>query len=201
MSVQTEEDELIREMRIPDYYLRSDVESVVDISKAPTCPVVVFINPRSGGQLGVHLLTTYRTLLNHLQIFDLDDEAPDQVLYKLLGHLERLKAGGDGFAAEIRENMRIIVAGGDGTAGWLLGVVSDLKLSNPPPIATVPLGTGNNLPFSFGWAGGEPYVMCFVEFTDAKCALTAISALKECLWNIWHPSSMHDKLDSMLLSC
>lgn len=45
------------------------------------------------------------------------------------------------------------VAGGDGTAGWLLGVVSDLKLSHPPPIATVPLGTGNNLPFAFGWVG------------------------------------------------
>lgn len=43
------------------------------------------------------------------------------------------------------------MAGGDGTAGWLLGVVSDLKLSHPPPIATVPLGTGNNLPFAFGW--------------------------------------------------
>ena len=43
------------------------------------------------------------------------------------------------------------VAGGDGTAGWLLGVVSDLKLSHSPPIATVPLGTGNNLPFAFGW--------------------------------------------------
>lgn len=43
------------------------------------------------------------------------------------------------------------VAGGDGTASWLLGVVSDLKLPHPPPIATVPLGTGNNLPFAFGW--------------------------------------------------
>lgn len=43
------------------------------------------------------------------------------------------------------------VAGGDGTAGWLLGVVSDLKLRKPPSIATVPLGTGNNLPFAFGW--------------------------------------------------
>lgn len=43
------------------------------------------------------------------------------------------------------------VAGGDGTASWLLGVICDLKLEHPPPVATVPLGTGNNLPFSFGW--------------------------------------------------
>lgn len=43
------------------------------------------------------------------------------------------------------------VAGGDGTAGWILGVISDLHLSQPPPVATVPLGTGNNLPFAFGW--------------------------------------------------
>lgn len=47
--------------------------------------------------------------------------------------------------------LKIQVAGGDGTASWLLGVVSDLKLPHPPPIATVPLGTGNNLPFAFGW--------------------------------------------------
>ena len=100
------------------------------------------------------LLTTYRTLLNPLQIFDLDDKAPDQILYKILRQLESLKADGVKFAAEIRKNMRIIVAGGDGTARWLLGVVSDLKLSNPFPIATVPLGTGNNLPF-FVWLGKE----------------------------------------------
>ena len=49
------------------------------------------------------------------------------------------------------------VAGGDGTAGWLLGVVCDLKLSHPPPIATVPLGTGNNLPFAFGWVNNFFY--------------------------------------------
>jgi hypothetical protein len=44
-----------------------------------------------------------------LQIFDLDDKAPDQVLYNFLGHLERLKADGDKVATEIRTNLRIIV--------------------------------------------------------------------------------------------
>ncbi|KAJ6975958.1 hypothetical protein NC653_031705 [Populus alba x Populus x berolinensis] len=48
------------------------------------------------------------------------------------------------------------VAGGDGTAGWLLSVVCDLKLSHPLPIATMPLGTGNNLPFAFGWGKKNP---------------------------------------------
>ncbi|GKV15846.1 hypothetical protein SLEP1_g26591 [Rubroshorea leprosula] len=67
--------------------------------------------------------------------------------------LEKLKFDGDSLASEIENTLRIIVAGGDGTASWLLGVISDLKLPTPPPVATVPLGTGNNLPFSFGWVG------------------------------------------------
>lgn len=48
------------------------------------------------------------------------------------------------------------MAGGDGTAGWLLGVMGDMRLDDPPPIATMPLGTGNNLPYSFGWVSVQP---------------------------------------------
>jgi diacylglycerol kinase (ATP) len=69
----------------------------------------------------------------------------------LYANFEKLKSNGDTLAIEIQKNLRLIVAGGDGTASWLLGVVSDLKLCPSPPVATVPLGTGNNLPFSFGW--------------------------------------------------
>lgn len=63
-------------------------------------------------------------------------------------------------SCNIHKQLRIIVAGWDGTAGWLLGVISDLKLPQPPPVATVPLGTGNNVPFSFGWGKKNPSTEC-----------------------------------------
>ncbi|KAF8414000.1 hypothetical protein HHK36_001998 [Tetracentron sinense] len=148
-----------KEFYIPNYILvpESEVETV---SHIPTCPVIVFINSKSGGQLGGDLLITYRDLLNKNQVFDLGEEAPDKVLHKLYVTLEKLKLSGDSLATEIQKRLRIIVAGGDGTASWLLGVVSDLKLSHAPAIATVPLGTGNNLPFSFGWGKKNPGTDC-----------------------------------------
>ncbi|KAH1248035.1 Diacylglycerol kinase 5 [Glycine max] len=143
---------------IPDHILvpgssDSEVENVGDV---PHCPVLVFVNSKSGGQLGGHLLKTYRDLLNPKQVFDLGEHAPDKVLRTVYANLEGLNVRGYQFADKIKERLKLIVAGGDGTAGWLLGVVCDLKLSHPPPIATVPLGTGNNLPFAFGWGKKNP---------------------------------------------
>nr|GEX73671.1 diacylglycerol kinase 5 isoform X2 [Tanacetum cinerariifolium] len=145
----------LKEFYIPDYILipGGDVEV---LSHAPSCPTLVFINSKSGGQLGGELLVTYRSVLNQNQVFDLGEDAPDKVLRRLYLTLENCKLSGDDLATKIQKHLRVIVAGGDGTAGWLLGVVGDLKLSHPPPIATVPLGTGNNLPFAFGWGKKNP---------------------------------------------
>lgn len=155
MTNQHSSSDFLKEFYIPDYILNpgGDVEVLRD---APSCPTLVFINSKSGGQLGGELLITYRFVLNQNQVFDLGEDAPDKVLHRLYLTLENLKLSGDDLAAKIEKNLRVIVAGGDGTAGWLLGVVSDLKLSHPPPIATVPLGTGNNLPFAFGWGKKNP---------------------------------------------
>ncbi|KAK2984729.1 hypothetical protein RJ640_004554, partial [Escallonia rubra] len=143
-------DNIVKDYLIPDYILLSGSETR-KVSHIPAFPVLVFINTKSGGQLGGELLITYRNLLNKNQVVDLGENTPDKVLHQLYLNLEKQKNSGDSASFEIQRRLRLIVAGGDGTAGWLLGVISDLKLSHPPPVATVPLGTGNNLPFSFGW--------------------------------------------------
>nr|XP_027061565.1 diacylglycerol kinase 5 isoform X2 [Coffea arabica] len=181
MNVNFEPHSFLKEFHIPAYILApgSEAEKLRDV---PSCPVLVFINSKSGGQLGGDLLLTYRSLLNNHQVFDLGGEAPDAVLRRLYLHLETLKLNGDEFAPEIEERLKIIVAGGDGTAGWLLGVVSDLKLSKPPPIATVPLGTGNNLPFAFGWGKKNPGT----DQDSVLAFLDQVRKAKEMMIDSWH---------------
>uniref|UniRef100_A0A0D6R1K0 Diacylglycerol kinase n=2 Tax=Araucaria cunninghamii TaxID=56994 RepID=A0A0D6R1K0_ARACU len=183
MPANFDETELIEEMYITDYFLGNVYgEKPTEGSKVPNCPVLIFINSKSGGQLGVQLLTTFRSLLNPFQIFDLGEKSPDEVLHKVLGHLEKLKVQNDEDAAEIRKNLRIIGAGGDGTAGWLLGVISDLRLENPLPVATLPLGTGNNLPFSFGWGKKNPGT----DRETAKRLLFLVKNAKPMKVDSWH---------------
>lgn len=172
---------IMKEYYIPDYIVVPGSE-VKNASYIPACPVIVFINSRSGGQLGGELLITYRTLLNKNQVFDLQEKAPDKVLHQLYVTLEMLKNGGDGLAAEVQRKLRIVVAGGDGTAGWILGVVSDLKLPHPPPIATVPLGTGNNLPFAFGWGKKNPGT----DRPSVESFLDQVKTAKEMKIDSWH---------------
>ncbi|CAD5172253.1 unnamed protein product [Musa acuminata subsp. malaccensis] len=171
----------LRDFYIPDYIFTPESEKE-DVPEKPTCPVIVFVNSKSGGQLGGDLIKTYRQLLNRVQVFDLGEEAPDKVLHRLYANFEKLKSDGDKLAAEIERTLRLIVAGGDGTAGWLLGVVCDLKLAQPPPIATVPLGTGNNLPFSFGWGKKNPGT----NHQSVKYFLDQVKKAKEMQIDSWH---------------
>ncbi|KAJ7558436.1 hypothetical protein O6H91_04G039100 [Diphasiastrum complanatum] len=139
---------------IPDYILKGERTPENRVNIAPRSPMLIFINTKSGGQQGSSILEQLRSLPN--QVFKLPEERPNEVLHKIFQHLEKLISEGDHVASDVLAKLRIVVAGGDGTHGWLLGTVADLSVSILPPIATIPLGTGNNLPFSFGWGKKNP---------------------------------------------
>ncbi|GJP56578.1 hypothetical protein CLOM_g15634 [Closterium sp. NIES-68] len=115
----------------------------------PDAPLIVFINSKSGGRLGPELFDALITEIGPLQVYDLSKVKPQVALETIFGCLERLAEQGDESAANTRQRLRIVTAGGDGTVGWLLSVLE--KFPSPPPVAVIPLGTGNDLSRTFGW--------------------------------------------------
>lgn len=101
-------------------------------------PLLVFVNSRSGPQQGHLLITQLRGLLNPIQVWDLADGGPEEVL--------------ESFSTFTR--FRILVCGGDGTVSWIVSTIENMELQRWPPIAILPLGTGNDLARIHGWGGG-----------------------------------------------
>ena len=68
----TRDSDFLKNFWIPNYVLVPESEaessSEIDGGDGPKCPVLVFVNSRSGGQLGGDLLRTYRALLNEKQV-------------------------------------------------------------------------------------------------------------------------------------
>uniref|UniRef100_A0A674A1A2 Diacylglycerol kinase n=1 Tax=Salmo trutta TaxID=8032 RepID=A0A674A1A2_SALTR len=85
-------------------------------------PVLVFVNPKSGGNQGTKVLQMFMWILNPL-------------LHPV---------------------------------GWILSALDELGMTPHPPVAVLPLGTGNDLARTLNWGGGytdEPVskVLCQVE--------------------------------------
>uniref|UniRef100_A0A452IJ96 Diacylglycerol kinase n=1 Tax=Gopherus agassizii TaxID=38772 RepID=A0A452IJ96_9SAUR len=100
-------------------------------------PLLVFVNPKSGGNQGTKVLQMFMWYLNPRQVFDLSQEGP------------RDAVGWMGLPDSNRE-------------------IGQLQLSPQPPVAVLPLGTGNDLARTLNWGGGytdEPVskILCYVE--------------------------------------
>jgi diacylglycerol kinase (ATP) len=98
--------------------------------------------------------------LNPLQVYDLKAKHadPSKVLLKFQCFLP---------------NLRVLVCGGDGTVSWILSVIDKLRIEKAyqrPPVAVLPLGTGNDLSRCFGW-GATTYA----NISDIRSVLDDIA--------------------------
>ncbi|KAL0453605.1 UNVERIFIED_CONTAM: Diacylglycerol kinase [Sesamum latifolium] len=144
---------------VAQYFEAAHAEGAEQVEPAEW-PMVVFINSKSGGRHGPELKARLQELMGEEQVFDLSAVKPHEFVQYGLSCLEKFASLGDNCAKETREKLRIVVAGGDGTVGWVLGCLGELNKQGRlpvPPTGIIPLGTGNDLSRSFGWGGSFPF--------------------------------------------
>lgn len=99
-------------------------------------PLIVISNAKSGSQEAIFTIATFRALLNPLQVMEIGSHGPNDALqWAVIANPVKCK---------------ILVAGGDGTVGWVLNTIQSLGIENAE-VGILPLGTGNDLSRVLGW--------------------------------------------------
>ncbi|CAM9245241.1 unnamed protein product [Ectocarpus fasciculatus] len=122
--------------REPNTLFNGDIS--VDNIPAEHIPLLCFVNTKSGGRYGVFAIKELRSLLNPVQVVDLQKSDPLAALQ----------------AFSRVPSFRVLVCGGDGSVRWILNCIEQLPRELRPPVAILPLGTGNDLARILGWGAG-----------------------------------------------
>ncbi|XP_069944462.1 diacylglycerol kinase epsilon isoform X1 [Cherax quadricarinatus] len=114
-------------------------------------PVIVIGNRKSGSNEAESVLSSFRNVLNPAQVSDLADHPPEEALE---------------WCRLLPSNVecRVVVAGGDGTVGWIFNVIHKMNLVRSPLVAVLPLGTGNDLSRVLGFGEGHTKYVDIVEY-------------------------------------
>ncbi|EDW32883.1 GL10215 [Drosophila persimilis] len=108
-------------------------------------PLIVIANTKSGSSTGADVLSLLRGYLHPMQVMELGSRGPQDALQ---------------WAAKASPRpCRILVAGGDGTIGWVMNTIYALNIKPQPSVAIMPLGTGNDLSRVLGWGAEPPTVL------------------------------------------
>ncbi|KAK3867884.1 hypothetical protein Pcinc_026681 [Petrolisthes cinctipes] len=129
------------------------VKEVLEPNVNSWSPIIIVGNRKSGSLEADTVLSSFRHVLNPAQVIDLAEQSPQEALewcHLLPPHV----------------TCRVVVAGGDGTVGWVFNAIQKMSFEKAPQVAILPLGTGNDLSRVLGFGEGHSCDVDVVEYLD-----------------------------------